>query len=195
MSVTLFSSHVTCDASLESGPGYSFPEPHKIPRSRVDEDGVGLVSECSLHVEAKLDVVDSRKIARARGGRGVFRLQAKAHNIMKAIGNVRVELVRNHGAPVRRGLLVETRRGVEEEFGVLDRVTSIDPGKITPVVTSLLALSPDGKDELKGRVIEGKRNSAELLVVGLEVVLRLHKDLFKMSRLEAISLRTIQIDI
>jgi hypothetical protein len=76
-----------------------------------------------------------------------------------------------------------------------DWITTVDTGKIAEVVAPLLALTTDTEDELKCRVIKGKWNSANLLRLGLEVVLRLDDKLLKMRATKLISLLLVKIDI
>ncbi len=50
---------VSASNLLERGTGDALPETHKVPRAREDVHGVRLVGERGLHVEDKLDVIDS----------------------------------------------------------------------------------------------------------------------------------------
>ena len=104
-------------------------------------------------------------------------------------------LVGDDTAPVERRLLTEARGGVEEEFGVGDRVATIDAREVAEVVAALLALTANAEDELEGRVVEGEGNAADLLRLGLEVVLCLDDQLLKVRGRELVALLLVKVDV
>ena len=168
---------------------------HEVPRTREDEDGVRLVRERGLHVEYQLDVVDTRKVARTRRLGRRLRRQGEGHNIDVRLRKVGVVLVRDDATPVEGRLLAEARRGVEKELGRLDRVAVVDTREVAPVVAALLALTADAEDELQGRVVHRERDAADLLRLGLEVVLRLDDELLKVRGLELVALGLVEEDV
>lgn len=104
-------------------------------------------------------------------------------------------LVRDDAAPVERRLLTEPRRGVEKQLRVGDRVATIHAREVAEVVAALLALATNAEDELKGRVVEGKGNAADLLRLSLEVVLGLDHKLLKVRRRELVALLLVKVDV
>ena len=104
-------------------------------------------------------------------------------------------LVRHDTTPVERWLLAEARGGVEEELRIDDGVAAIDTREVAVVVAARLALATDTEDELKGRVVEGEWDAADLLGLGLEVVLSLNNERFEVRRGELITLFLSQVDV
>jgi hypothetical protein len=104
-------------------------------------------------------------------------------------------LVGDDTTPVESGLLTEPRGGVEKELGIDDWVPTIDTGQVAPVVAPLLALTTNTEDELECRVVEGEGNAADLLRLGLEVVLSLDNELLKVRARELVTLLLVKVDI
>ena len=104
-------------------------------------------------------------------------------------------LVGDNAAPIQSRLLAETRGGVEEELGVGDRVSPVDARQVSEVVAALLALTTDAEDELEGGVVEGKRNAADLLRLGLEIVLGLHDELLEVRRRKLVALLLVKVHV
>ena len=76
-----------------------------------------------------------------------------------------------------------------------DRISAVHTAKVAPVVAPFLALCPDTKYKLKGWMIEGKWDSADLLRLRLEVVLCLHDNLLKVGAAEFVSLLLIKVTL
>ena len=104
-------------------------------------------------------------------------------------------LVGDDTAPVERRLLTEARGGVEKELRVGDRVATVDAREVAEVVAALLALSANAEDELEGRMVKGEGDAADLLRLGLEVVLRLDDKLLKVRGGELVALLLIKVDV
>ena len=181
--------------SLKSRTSNPLAEAHQVPRAREDVHGVRLVGERGLHVEDKLDVIDARQVARARRLKARLWVKCEAHAVDVRFWQVRVVLVWDDAAPVERRLLTEARGGVEEELGVSDRVATVDAREVAEVVAALLALATNAEDELEGRVVEGEGNAADLLRLGLEVVLGLDDELLKVRGRELVPLLLVKVDV
>ena len=186
---------VSASNLLECSSGDAFPETHQIPGAREDVHGVRLVGEGGLHVEDQLDVIDARQVARARRLKRRLRVECEAHAVDVRLRQVRVVLVGDDTAPVERRLLTEARGGVEKELRVGDRVATIDAREVAEVVAALLALTANAEDELKRRVVEGEGNAADLLRLGLEVVLGLDDQLLKVRGRELVALLLVEVDV
>jgi len=186
---------VSASNLLECSPGDTLSKTHKVPGAREDVHGVRLVGERGLHVEDQLDVIDARQVARARRLKRRLGVEGEAHAVDVRLRQVRVVLVGDDTAPVERRLLTEARGGVEKELRVGDRVATIDAREVAEVVAALLALATNAEDELKGRVVEGEGNAADLLGLGLEVVLGLDDQLLKVRRRELVALLLVKVDV